>query len=141
MEVWIGVPPAVWLTSAAAPVGSWPEYPPQSKPWDAAIWVDEHWDWDWNGVEGFVWLRGRWLDPPGDGFEWNPPTWVHDEHGTYFMAGFFCAPPDARECPSCQTRRDARRSHVACRPGLDDNVKRALARNAAPPPGNFVALQ
>src|SRR5947208_1288361 len=49
MEVWIGVPPAVWLTGPA-PSGSWPEYEPMCKPWDTAIWVNEHWDWDWNGV-------------------------------------------------------------------------------------------
>ena len=74
LQVWLGVPPAVWLT-APGPSDSWPEYEPMSKPSQTAIWVHEHWDWDWDGIDGFVWLRGTWIEPPGAGFEWNPPAW------------------------------------------------------------------
>jgi hypothetical protein len=140
LQVWMGVPPAVWLT-AEAPAGQWPEYEPMSKPWETAIWVAEHWDWDWDGVDGFVWMRGAWIDSPGDGYEWNPPRWVHDEHGTYFMAGFFCAPPGVVDCPSCAARQAARPSRIACRAGLDDLEKRALARRTMPPPPTAVARQ
>src|SRR5262245_41249749 len=92
MRVWIGVPEAVLLT-AAPPEGYWPEYEPLTLPAPGAIWVTEHWDWDWDGPDGFVWMQGRWIEPPGPGYEWNPPTWNRDERGTYFIAGFFCGPP------------------------------------------------
>ena len=137
LRVWVGVPPAVPLTTAP-PSDSWPEYEPLTAPSETAIWVNEHWDWDWDGVGGWVWLRARWIEPPGDGFEWNPPAWVHDEYGTYFVAGFFC-PPAAAACPSCAARQELRRSRIACRPGLDLATKHALARAGAPPPPVAVA--
>jgi hypothetical protein len=139
MRVWIGVPPAVPLTTAKL-TDFWPEYEPLSAPSNTAIWVSEHWDWDWDGVDGWVWLRGRWIEPPGRGFEWNAPTWVQDEQGTYFVAGFFCAPPEAVTCRACGRRPELRRSHIACRPGLDAATKRALARRSMPS-GTAVAQQ
>jgi hypothetical protein len=137
-HAWLGVPPAVWLTSAA-PEGAWPEYEPQIAPSGSAIWVAEHWDWDWEGADGWVWLHGRWIDRPGEGYEWNPPAWVHDQHGTYFVPGFFCPPATAADCPSCVARHALQRSAIACRPGLDSDTKHTLARRSVPPPPIAVA--
>jgi hypothetical protein len=128
LRAWIGVPPAVF---ARLPDGRWPEYEPLMMPSETAIWVAEHWDWDWDGAAGWMWLRGRFIEPPGPGYEWNAPTYVVDEHGSYFVPGFFCPPPEPVPCAPCESRSELRRSKVACKPGLDRNGKYALARRAA----------
>jgi hypothetical protein len=130
LRVWIGVPPAV---VTRIPTSKWPEYEPLSLPWDKAIWVPEHWDWDWDGTAGWQWLRGRFIERPGPGYEWNPPSYVVDETGSYFVPGFFCAPPEPVECVACKSRPELHRSKVACSPGLSASRKHALARRAAQP--------
>jgi hypothetical protein len=136
LRVWVGAPPALF---GALPTAIFPEHPPQSLPWRSAIWVPEHYDWDWDGINGWQWLRGRWIDRPGPGWEWNPPTYVYDEHGSYFVPGFFCPPyqpvppPAQQECAACEPRGPLHRSRVACMAGLPRATKLALAREAAQP--------
>jgi len=78
MRVWVGVPMAVYTR---LPTSRWPEHEPQSLPWEQAIWVTEHYDWDWDGTPGWVWQRGQWITRPAPGYEWNPPAYVTDETG------------------------------------------------------------
>jgi hypothetical protein len=134
MRVWIGVPTAVFTR---IPTSRWPEYEPLSMPWEEAIWVPEHYDWNWDGAPGWMWLRGQFITRPAPGYEWNPPAYVTDEFGSYFVPGFFCPPPEPVACPACEARSGLPRSKLACRAGLSAARKHELARRAARPE-NFV---
>jgi hypothetical protein len=129
LQVFIGVPPAVAVTVPLLPQSL--EYEPLTPPWDDAVWVAEHWDWDWSGEAGWQWLRGRFIPRPGPGYAWNPPELIIHEGMTWFVPGFFCAPAEPADCVASDARyeRPPRRGAQACPLG-GPRAARAVALRA-----------
>jgi hypothetical protein len=61
-------------------------------PSDNALWRDGHWRWD---ETRFVWLPGRWVEPPRPGVVWAPPRTLRSKRGKLWYLGGHWHTPNA----------------------------------------------
>jgi hypothetical protein len=55
------------------------ETPPPA-PYAGATWTAGYWDWH-APQRRYIWVGGRWSQPPRPGVVYQPPTWHHDGRG------------------------------------------------------------
>jgi hypothetical protein len=61
-----------------------PHYERIAPPGPRHVWIDEDWE-PRNGA--YVFIGGRWVEPPQPGGTWMPGHWRHRRHGWVWIPG------------------------------------------------------
>ncbi|MCI4441194.1 hypothetical protein [Tibeticola sp.] len=93
--VWVDatvVQPAPIIVHTPPPPPRYEWVPPP--PFVGAIWIAGFWEWR----NGWVWVPGRWVRPPGHDHRWMPPRYEQRDGRLIFVPGFW-VPPGHRAGP------------------------------------------